>query len=54
MGIRERSKIAELIPVNIIWTVWNERNKRVSERVDDVNAFNILKNRWFYTLIFCY
>lgn len=51
-GIRGRSKLANLILLSTMWKVWKERNKRAFDEVEDVNGFDILKNRWFQTLIF--
>lgn len=47
-----RRKQTELIPVTIFWVVWNERNKRAFDEVDDAGGFNLLNNRWFQTLSF--
>lgn len=35
-----------------MWIVRKERNNRAFEGIDDVNGFDVLKNRWFRTLDF--
>lgn len=47
----ERKKV-DLILVTIFWVVWKERNKRVFDGIDDVNEFDLLKNKWFQNLGF--
>lgn len=39
-------------PLTIFWVVWKERNRRAFERVEDINGFDILNNKWFQTLDF--
>lgn len=54
-GISEKRKYADIIPITILWAVWNERNVAAFEEVDEENSFDfIIKNRWLPPLSFCY
>lgn len=44
-GMDVRRKQAELILLTIFSVVWKERNKRMFDGIDDVNGFDLRKNR---------
>lgn len=46
-SVRGRRKHLDLIRLTIFWIVWKETNMRDFGRADDVDGFNVLKNRWF-------
>lgn len=42
----------DLILLTIFWVVWNERSKRAFSGVDNVDDFDLLKNKWVQILSF--
>lgn len=43
--LKDRCIFADLIRLTLIWTIWEEMNRRAFDGIDDVKSFDVLKNR---------